>query len=135
MLTKEEFKKNLEEALDGRYYITENDMKNLLDLNFNNSDMPRWTFATFRDFVAECTNQGFTRTVKEFGLKLPKRKFKITETIKHVVEIVVEAEDEEEVDMLLNEGRYDEFLLEAESSTTSERETEYEINAVPEEAR
>ncbi len=135
MLTKEEFKKNLEEALDGRYYIPEEDMKNLLDLNFNNSDMPGWTFAAFRDFVAECCNEGFTRAVKEFGLKLPKHKFRITETIKHVVEIVVEAEDEVDVETLLDEGRYDDLLLEAESSSTSERETEFEINAVPEEAR
>ena len=59
--------------------------------------------------------------------------FRITKTIAQVVEIVVEAENIEEVAVNLDNGEYDDEFMYAESEEISERDSEFEITAVEEE--
>lgn len=60
-------------------------------------------------------------------------KFRITKTITQVVEIIVEAENSEEVAVKLYNGEYDDEFMYVEGEETSERDSEFEITSVEEE--
>lgn len=60
-------------------------------------------------------------------------KFRITKTITQVVEIIVEAENNEEVEEKLYNGEYDDEFMYVEGEETSERDSEFEITSVEEE--
>ena len=60
-------------------------------------------------------------------------KFRITKTITQVVEIIVEAENSEEVAVKLYNAEYDDEFMYVESEETSERDSEFEITSVEEE--
>ena len=139
-MTREQFKKNLIQALEYKdQEVNNEDIEKFLDLNFDeDSSISDWNFGDFSEFVSDlCNNSGdFWSTVGSYDLHYPEKHYKVKTTYidyyvtrDDVEETVLDNLDEFERESM-SEDELDELIEQAIETTRDElpQELEFELD-------
>lgn len=62
--------RNLKEALESNdLYIPDEDLKTLVEDNYETSDISEWTYADFTRFADDVCAEGYQETLRQWGLE------------------------------------------------------------------